>query len=64
MKWTDTVDIAIELTEAYPEIDPLKIRFTDLQAWVMALPGFNDDPDRCGERVLEAIQMAWLDELD
>ena len=64
MKWTDTVDIAIELIEVYPEIDPLKIRFTDLQGWVMALPGFDDEPDRWGERVLEAIQMAWLDELD
>ena len=56
--------IAIELSEAYPAVDPLRIRFTDLQSWVMALPGFDDDPDRCGERILEAIQMAWLDELD
>ena len=64
MKWTDTVTIAIELSEAYPEVAPLRIRFTDLQSWVLALPGFDDDPDRCGERILEAIQMAWLDELD
>ena len=64
MKWTDTVTIAIELSEAYPAVDPLRIRFTDLQSSVLALPGFDDDPDRCGERILEAIQMAWLDELD
>ena len=64
MKWTDTVAIAIELSEAYPKVDPLKVRFTELQSWSLSLPGFDDDPDRCGERVLEAIQMAWLDELD
>ena len=64
MKWTDTVAIAIELSEAYPKVDPLGVRFTELQSWILSLPGFDDDPDRCGERVLEAIQMAWLDELD
>ena len=64
MKWTDTVAIAIELSEAYPKVDPLRVPFTDLQSWILSLPGFDDDPDRCGERVLEAIQMAWLDELD
>ena len=63
MKWTDVNDIAIELTEAHPDVDPLSVRFTDLRDWVMALPGFDDDPEHCGERVLEAIQMAWLDEL-
>lgn len=64
MKWTDTIDIAIELSEAHPDVDPITVRFTDLQQWVMALPEFDDDPERCGERILEAIQMAWLDELD
>ena len=64
MKWTDTIDIAIELTEAHPDVDPFTVRFTDLQQWVMALPEFDDDPERCGERILEAIQMAWMDELD
>ena len=64
MKWTDTADIAIELAEAHPEVDPLSVRFTDLRAWVLALPGFADEPDRCGEKILEAIQMAWLEELD
>ena len=64
MKWTDTIDITIELSETHPDVDPMAIRFTDLKQWVMALPEFDDDPDRCGERILEAIQMAWLDELD
>jgi FeS assembly protein IscX len=64
MKWTDTRDIAIALCEAHPDVDPLKVRFTDLHAWVCALPGFNDDPDRSGEKILEAIQMTWIDEAD
>ncbi len=64
MKWTDTLDIAIELSEAHPAADPKTIRFTDLMEKVLALPGFDDDPKRCGERILEAIQQAWIDELD
>ena len=64
MKWTDSLDIAIELAEAHPEIDPRTIRFTDLHGWVCALPGFSDDPARSGEKILEAIQMAWIDEAD
>ncbi|MBL8378834.1 MAG: Fe-S cluster assembly protein IscX [Burkholderiales bacterium] len=64
MKWTDTRDIAIALCEAHPDVDPLKVRFTDLHAWVLALPGFDDDPNRSGEKILEAIQMMWIDEAD
>jgi len=64
MKWTDTRDIAIALSEAYPDIDPNHVRFTELRDWVLALPGFDDDPKHCGEKILEAIQMAWLDEGD
>jgi len=64
MKWTDTLEIAIALTERHPDIDPLQVRFTDLMAWVMALDGFDDEPGRCGEKVLEAIQQAWIDEMD
>ena len=63
MKWTDTLDIAIELSEAHPEIDPQTVRFTDLHRWVMELPDFDDDPDHSGEKILEAIQMAWIDEM-
>lgn len=64
MKWTDINDIAIELSEAHPDVDPMTIRFTELMQWVLALDGFDDDPDHCGERILEAIQMAWLEEVD
>jgi FeS assembly protein IscX len=64
MKWTDSLDIAIALTEARPDADPRTVRFTDLMQWVMALPGFDDDPKRCGEKILEAIQLAWIDEAD
>ena len=64
MKWTDTQDIAIALAEKFPQVDPKTVRFTDLYNWVLALPGFSDDPKRCGEKILEAIQMAWIDEAD
>ena len=64
MKWTDTQEIAIALCEAHPDVDPKVIRFTDLHMWVRALPGFDDDPNRSGEKILEAIQMAWIDEAD
>jgi len=63
MKWTDTIEIAIALIDHHPDIDPVSVRFTDLQRWVLALQGFEDVPERCGERILEAIQQAWIDEL-
>jgi len=62
MKWTDINDIVIELDERHPEADPRKVNFVDLANWVMALPDFNDDPKHCGEKILEAIQAAWIDE--
>jgi len=62
MRWTDVYDIAIALEEVYPAVDILSVRFTDLWKWVQALPGFDDDSDRSNERILEAIQMAWLEE--
>jgi FeS assembly protein IscX len=64
MKWTDTLEIAIALSEKYPDTDPLTVRFTDLFKWVQELDGFDDDPERCGEKILEAIQMAWIDEVE
>jgi len=64
MKWTDSLEIAIALSEAHPEVDPKGIRFTDFFTWVQELEGFDDDPERCGEKILEAIQMAWIDEID
>ncbi|TDR28863.1 Fe-S cluster assembly protein IscX [Hydromonas duriensis] len=62
MKWTDVLEIAIELYEAHPDVDPVTVRFTDLHNWVVALDGFDDDHSRGGEKVLEAIQQAWIDE--
>ena len=64
MKWTDVQLIAIELAEAHPEIDPKTVRFTDLHNWVVELKDFNDDHTHGGEKVLEAIQMAWIDEVE
>lgn len=64
MKWTDTREIAIALSDAHPDVDPKNIRFTDLHKWVCALEGFNDDPNRSGEKILEAIQMTWIDEAE
>lgn len=63
MKWTDVQEIAIQLTDAHPDVDPAKVNFVDLMNWVMALPEFEDDPKHCGERILEGIQQAWIDEL-
>ena len=62
MKWTDTIRIAEALYDKHPDIDPLTVRFTDLHRWVMELEDFNDDPNHSGEKILEAIQMAWIDE--
>lgn len=64
MKWTDTRDIAIALAQAHPGVDPQYVRFTDLHGWVCALPGFADDPQKSSEKILEAIQMTWIDEHD
>jgi FeS assembly protein IscX len=60
--WTDVEEIAYRLAEAHPDVDPLQVRFTDLHRWVTELPGFKGDPKRSGEKILEAIQMAWVDE--
>ena len=64
LKWTDTHDIAIELADTHPEVDPRLLRFTDLHRWVCELEDFEDDPQRSGEKILEAIQMAWIEEHD
>jgi len=62
--WTDVHEIGFRLSEAHPDVDPLTVRFTDLHAWVLALSGFEGDPKASNEMILEAIQMAWLDERD
>ena len=64
MKWVDSRDIAIALSERHPDVDPATVRFTDLHRWVIELPGFDDDPRHSGEKILEAIQMLWIEEAD
>jgi len=64
MKWTDINQIAIELYDSLPDVDPRTVRFTDLHNWVVNLPEFDDDHSRGGEKVLEAIQQAWIDEAE
>lgn len=62
MKWTDINDIAIELFDTHPDVDPQYVNFVDLHRWVCELDGFDDDPERSGEKILEAIQAAWMEE--
>ena len=64
MKWTDSRAMAIALADKFPELDPKTINFVDLSDWVLALDGFNDDPKHCGEKILEAIQLCWMDEAE
>ena len=62
LKWVDSLEIAIELDETHPDVDPRYVNFVDLRQWVLALEDFDDDPDHSGERILEAIQLAWIEE--
>lgn len=62
LKWIDSLDIAIELDEAHPDVDPMQINFVDLRNWVLELEAFDDDPNHSGEKILEAIQLAWIEE--
>ena len=62
LKWTDTLEIAMELNDNLSDIDPKYVRFTDLHAWICELENFDDDPDKSNEKILEAIQMAWIEE--
>jgi FeS assembly protein IscX len=62
IKWTDVSEIAIELTEAHPDVDPAKVNFVDLMHWIAELPDFADDPKHCNEKILEAVQQAWIDD--
>ncbi|MCE9678691.1 Fe-S cluster assembly protein IscX [Shewanella sp. AS1] len=64
MKWIDSLDIALTLLEQYPDVDPNTIRFTDLYDWVINLEEFDDDPNHCGEKILEAIQQCWINEYE
>lgn len=62
LKWVDSLEIAIELDETYPDVDPKFVNFVDLRQWVIDLEDFDDDPEHSGERILEAIQLAWIEE--
>ena len=62
LKWVDSLEIAIELDETYPDVDPKTVNFVDLRQWIMDLDDFDDDPEHSGERILEAIQLAWMEE--
>lgn len=62
LQWIDSRDIAIELIELYPVVDPTQVRFTDLRDWIIALDEFDDEIDHCNEKILEAVQMCWIDE--
>ncbi len=62
LKWTDSLDIALELLEAHPEVAPEELRFTDLYQWILDLDEFDDDPEHCNERILEAVQQCWIEE--
>ena len=62
MKWTEIQEIALQLADLYPDTDPASVRFTDLHNWIVDLPGFDDDHHRGGEKILEAIQSAWIEE--
>ncbi|MGF1741031.1 Fe-S cluster assembly protein IscX [Vibrio profundum] len=64
MQWVDSRDIAIELCELYPEVDPKQVRFMDLRDWILDLDGFDDDPKHCNEKILEAVILCWMDEMD
>lgn len=62
--WTDVREIVERLIEAHPDVDPLKLRFTDLHKWITELDGFSGDPRKSNEAILESIQMTWIEELD
>jgi len=62
LKWTESMEIAIALDEAHPDADPEHVNFVDLRSWILALEDFDDESERCGERILEAAQAAWIEE--
>lgn len=64
LRWTDSLEIALDLMEQHEDVDPYKLHFTELRQWVIDLERFDDNPDHCGERILEAIQLAWMSEID
>ncbi|MFH0256148.1 Fe-S cluster assembly protein IscX [Vibrio rumoiensis] len=63
LKWTDSQEIAIELADKFPDLDPQTVRFTDMHQWITELDDFDDEPNRSNEKILEAILLCWLDEI-
>lgn len=64
LHWTNIEDIAYALFEREPAVNPLTVRFTDLRDKILALPNFADSREKCNEKILEAVQMAWLEEFE
>ncbi len=64
LKWTDVQEIAVDLADDHPDVDPKTVNFVDLRNYVTGLERFDDDPEHSGEKVLEAIQMAWIEEAE
>jgi len=64
LRWIDSQELALDLIEQHPDVDPYQLHFTELRQWILALERFDDDPNHCGERVLEAVQLAWMAEMD
>tara|TARA_B100001113_G_scaffold168350_1_gene137741 strand:+ start:2656 stop:2856 length:201 start_codon:yes stop_codon:yes gene_type:complete len=64
LKWTDSLRIAEELCDKYPDVNPKLIRYTDLHSWICGLDSFDDDPEKSNEKILEAIQMLWIEEME
>jgi len=64
LHWSDSLEIALDLIELHPDVDPLRLHFNELRKWILELDRFSDDPNHCGERVLEAVQLAWIAEMD
>jgi FeS assembly protein IscX len=62
LDWNDIEELALQLMEKHPDVDPMTVRFTDLHRWITELPSFEDDPKKSNEKILEAIQMAWYEE--
>ena len=63
LKWLDSQELALALIDLYPQQDPTKLRFTDLREWILNLENFDDDPNHCSERILEAVQQCWIEEM-
>ena len=62
LDWLDVLDIAIELNDRFPDMDPQWISFPDLHKKICNLDNFIGDPEKSNEKILEAMQMHWIEE--